>query len=959
MQRVKGPEDLADSVIFLPSRRLAYSLKQAFLEHNKGKAQLLPRFLPIGDVEEDIAELAIAGWDKDDLPPPVLMLERQLLFASALQKLGRNTAETLALAKALGDFLDSAQMADCDFDDLKNLTDGDYAHHWEQLLELLNLLMKWWPLKLKEIGRADRITWRNAAMEATAQAWQVSPPRGLVVVAGSTGSLKATRTLMRAALNLERGYVVLPGLDKDTADEDWATLISDEEEDVSAICHPQYQLARLLEEFEIERQEVKLWLEESTTQEARLALLRELFRPASRTTAWQGIPKRSAIRPEALEGLEVIDCYDQREEAEVIALAMREVLETPKRTAVLITADRALARRVSGELWRWGIEVSDSGGLTLNETPPAQFLCLLADAWLTDFAPLELLALLQHHLACGGMDKQNFRTMVRALDKKFLRGTRPEGGLDGLVKKIASKDKDFANRIKKHVLAPLSPLLKLDKNKRYPLAEIIEVLGQAGEDLAATSANPIALWDGRAGMRVARFIGNLKEGAESSGTQVEGHETSTLLPLLLKTETIYPDLASHPRLGIMGSVEGRMQSADLIILGGMNEGSMPPRTAADPWMSNAMRLEFGLPPSNWRVGLAAHDAWMAMAKGEVLITRAARVDGAEAEKSRWLRRLDAVLEVASLTMPARNTLPNIATRMNSAKGDLKPINQPAPMVKKEDRPTNLSATKLDILIKDPYAIYAEKVLGLRALDPIDAPPSAADKGTAIHNVLATFTKKFADSPLPDDALEQLLAIGKEEFAKLPQDISIEIFWQPHFEAIAKWFIETETARQNEIKERHAEIRGEILIEGYTITARADRIDVLADNSLRIIDYKTGSVPSARAVKEGQALQLACEAVLAHQGGFPNIEEAKTLHALEYWRLSGRNNTAGEILNRSIPIEQAEEYLSSLLAKFSKDDARYESEIVERESAHRYSDYRHLARVREWRLLGDKEEEDAG
>lgn len=959
-----APEDLADSIILLPNRRVAQSLRVAFLRAAKGRAELLPRMAPIGDLEEDAAELAIAGWDRDDLAPVIAGLERHLLLAGKLTDSSRSMAETLALAGALGDFLDQAQTAQCDMARLKDLVDEDYASHWQQLLRLLDLLAEWWPLKLKTLGKSDPVEWRDAAIRARAEAWRQAPPKGLVVIAGSTGSLPATRALMQAVLELKRGHVVLPGLDTAMPEEDWASLLDDADE--TAICHPQYQLAQLLAALGRERAQVSPWIgmpeakEHDAAKSGRLDLLREVFRPASQTGEWQKIPDRGAVSRTSLDGLNLVDCYDHREEAEVIALAMREALEVPGRTAALVTADRVLARMVSGELARWGVQVSDSAGVALADTAPAQFLQLITEAWISDFAPLPLLAMLQHRLAAGGMDKARFRQLTRQLDRNLLRGPRQVGGLDALKDKAA--DSALAAFIEDRIITPLAPLLALDRQQTQPLTGLADALGQAAENLGALADDPLAIWQGQDGMRVARFLQHLASGGSAAGTTVAPPDLPSLLGLLMRGETVYPDRIDHPRLSILGSVEARMQSADLIILGGMNEGTSPPHPPSDPWMSNAMRVPFGLPPAHWRVGPAAHDAYMAMAMPEVLITRSARQDGVPTEPSRWLRRLGAVLDVTRMPRPEASAYPRIAAAMNAAPSPIAPLPRPAPRLDQATRPRRFSATDMDTLLKDPYAIYARKVLKLKALDPIDQLPSAADRGSVIHNALKRFSERFPQGPLPDDALEQLLAAGRIEFARLPENPWVEKFWWPQFEAIARWFIDIDRQHQDSILRRHPEISGDMEIDGltapYTLTARADRIDTTTAGGLRIIDYKTGQIPPRKAVEGGRALQLIVEAVLAAGGHFPAIDAGLTIEALEYWKLSGRAETPGTIEDRTpsaAMLAGAEDGLRQLLHHFDDDAARYPSEPVATE-VNRYSDYRHLARVREWSLLDGEEGE---
>ena len=128
-----------------------------------------------------------------------------------------------------------------------------------------------------------------------------------------------------------------------------------------------------------------------------------------------------------------VDCANPIEEAGVIALCLRQALETPGRTAALITPDRGLARRVAVELKRWRIMVDDSAGLPLAATPPGSFLRLTAAMLVSGLDPIDLLAALKHPLARGGRGPGALKAAARDIDRNALRGPRPAPGIAGLA----------------------------------------------------------------------------------------------------------------------------------------------------------------------------------------------------------------------------------------------------------------------------------------------------------------------------------------------------------------------------------------------------------------------------------------------------------------------------------------------------------------------------------------------
>ena len=973
---VDDPRDMSDSIILLPNRRLSKALRTAFLRLADGGAQLLPRMMPIGDVDEDAGELIAAGWDADDKPPVIDGLERQLLLSRLVRKFLTGTelatlspAEIMALARALGEFLDQIQTAGCHADDLDDLTGGDHAGHWQRILNFLHIVTKGWPQVLDERQLSDPVVWRDAAIKARAETWLKTPPKGLVVIAGSTGTIPATQILMKAVMQLPRGHLVLPALDMGMSDADWDDLTHDDLQDEVAqgvVSHPQFPLAQLLKNLGVSREEVGLWggtadspYDYDAEETGRLALLREAMRPANQSGQWRLIPEQQIITAQSLDGMMRVDCYDRREEAEVIALAMREALETPGKTAMLISADQRLGQMVSGELKRWGIMVSSSAGISLADTPPAHFLQLIVEAWQADFAAVPLLAMARHRLAAAGLPRSQFRQEIRQLERLVLRGKRIEGGLEGLAQKAHGISAALGQFVEDYLIKPMAPLIALKTRIGLTLADLANAHGQAAELFSQTPDEQLAPWQGQDGIRLGRFMHKL--GLYGQGIEIDPASYPATLNVLMAGETLYPDHVDHPRLAILGTVEARMQSADLTILGGMNKGISPPDPPADPWMSNAMRLDFGLPHAHWRVGLASHDAVMAMARPEVLITQSIRDQGAPTEVSRWLRRLDAVLDVAQVSWPDSSRYTAMASALNQSNTVMRPCPRPEPKPPVDLRPTQFSATQLDTLLRDPYAVYAKRILNLSALPQLEEPLSPADRGNVIHDALAGYIRAHPKALPEDQAYAALIKSGKEAFAPYRNNPQVMMFWWPRYEAIAAFFAKQEKLRALDKIMSFGEIKGQMIIDingtPHRVTARADRIDCADAGALTIIDYKTGEPPTKAQVEQGRSLQLRVEAMLAAQGGFDDLKRAFGqdsfgIDAMVYWKVSGQRSKPVEVKNvtpEDYFIESTPRGITALLMAFQEPEQGYRAEPIARE-ANPYSDYRHLARVAEWGSL---------
>jgi ATP-dependent helicase/nuclease subunit B len=954
------PLALARMTVLLPTRRAARALGEAFLRQGRGKPLLLPRLLPVSDLDaEELALLSGESESSDDAAgiPPVIPEATRILKLARLvmawaQSAGVETlsaAQAAPLAAELARFLDEAATEGCDFAKLKDLAPANFAEHWQLVLKFLAIVAEYWPKELAELGALDPAARRNRVLQRQAEAWARSPPAHPVIAAGISGSVPAVAELIKVVAGLPQGMVVLPGLDQEADSETWEAISLDP-------THPQHLLARLLAKLEIAPKQVRSWPAPGVKggPNSRAALIKESLRPADVSHRWGAI---SGITGKALTGLLRVDCPGPQEEATVIALLLRQKLETPGATAALVTPDRDLARRVAGELRRWGIEIDDSAGSPLASTPPGLFLRLVLEAASENLAPLPLLALLKHPLAAGGLAPGRFRELARKLELAALRGPRPAPGLDGLIEAVATPElKDFVARLGR-VLKPLMDALQSGKAN---LADLIAAHLAASEDLAASDeAN---LWIGEAGEAAAKHASALLDAAKGF-PPLAGSDYPALFESLLGGVVVRPAYGRHPRLFIWGLLEARLQQADLLVLGGLNEGVWPPRSDGDPWLSRPMRRDFGLPPPERRIGAAAHDFAQCLGAREVVLTRATRVEGTPTVPSRWLLRLETVLRAVKLEENlwhghAKEGAPlSWQQKLDDPGGDPAPIAPPAPTPPLEARPRKLSVTSIETWIRDPYAIYARHILRLKAFEPIDQDPGAAERGIFIHAALDRFLKTYPGA-LPDEAESQLLRIGREEFGRSLDRASLREFWWPRFERLASWLVAFERERRAFIQQSFSEIEGSLVLPAkggsFTLSGKADRIDRFTDGSLAILDYKTGQVPPPGEIKSGYAPQLPLEAVIAEGGGFPGVAKAAVVELL-YWKLSG-GDPAGEekpaARDQAAVADLASRALAGLkklIARFDDPSMPYRS-LPQPEHAPRYSDYTHLARVKEW-LLG--------
>ncbi len=754
----EDPLALSEILILLPTRRACRALRDTFLRLGQGRPLILPTMRPIGDVDEDELLLGAEGTtelgliEDIELPPAISSLQRQMLLTALILKREvaghKPSAEQAArLAQELARLLDQVQTEQLTLDGLEGLIEGshDFSDHWREIIDFLDIIRKFWPVILDDNGALDPADRRNRILNAQALAWESTPPSQRIIAAGMTGSIPAAANMLRIIAHLENGSVILPGLDLSLNEDDWKAVSNDE-------THPQYGFSHVLNDMGLTREDVQQWSFEGMENHmasvpSRVHLITEVLRPAETTDKWRELnewPKG------ALSGMSRIDCPTTGAEAATIALLIRARLQEPEQTVALISPDRMLARRVASELQRWDIQVDDSAGQPLSTTAPATYMRLMADVAALSLSPVALLSLLKHPLsACGG-DIAEFRRDVRLLEKRCLRGPKPAAGMAGLKRLVAElrgKEENIATADRLSAFLDkleeaLSPLIEVMDQNIASLPELLEAHMKSAEALAATDeeSGSDRLWRGEAGETLATFLAELGDSAPLLA-DLPSREYPSLFEVFLIGQAVRPTHGRHPRAFIWGPMEARLQHTDLVILGGLNEGVWPPESQSDPWMSRPMRRKFGLPLPERRIGLSAHDFAQAFCAGEVILTRSEKADGSPTVPSRWLSRLDVVLDKLGMSGDVHPEKPWLkwALSLGEAKGEA--IKPPAPTPPLSARPTQLSVTRIESWMRNPYGIYAERILKLRPLDPLEQEPGAADRGNFIHAALEKYPSR--------------------------------------------------------------------------------------------------------------------------------------------------------------------------------------------------------------------------
>ena len=939
-EHARDPLGLARGRILLPNNRAVRAVTEAFVRASGG-GLLLPRLIAVGDPElDERLGGAFEPADAAPVPPAVDPLTRLVVLARLVREQRGpevSAAESFRLAADLARTRDALLVEEVAPERLAEAVPEELALHWQHSLQQLRALLDAWPRELAGLGQIDLAERRNRLLRATARRWAERPPEGFTTAAGITTSAPAVVALQRTVARMPGGAVVLPALfnDRNMPPEEWEWLGPDPDNGRADETHPQFHLKRLLDRMGVHREEVRPWRRggRAASPAVRGRAIANSLKSARFTHRWAVLPPRDR----RMTGVRLAELPDPASEAQVIAIALREALETPGQTAALVTPDRALASRVSALLARWGIAADDSAGRPLSQTAAGTLLLGIVAAAAERLAPVPTLALVKHPLAGVDNDRQAWLDAARLLDLA-LRGPRPPEGVAGLDALCVEKDRERRTKGCGQAWAAIRPCLE---RVGAVLAQPIS-LRRLAADLRelATGIAGTAAWSGPDGRAAAELLASLEESEAAAAVEVRADDAVPLIRQLLDAQAVRPPYGGHPRIFILGLLEARLMQADLMILGGLNEGSWPALPQPDPWLAPAIRRALGLAGLEFRIGLAAHDFAGFLGAPEVLITRARRDGRSPTVASRLLLRLQAM--TGGLARDGR--LERLAALIDDA-GEPHPADRPAPSPPIEDRPRQIFVTDVDRLNADPFAFYAKTMLKLRSLDPVDADVTAAWKGSAVHDVLQQWLQQ--DDCDPARLLDRTRALLEQDEIH-PM---LRALWGPRLNEAIEWIANQEAANQADGRRPlKAEIEGQAQLGPVLLKGKADRIDRLPDGGMAILDYKTGQPPSRKAVAEGFALQLGLLGVIARAGGFPEVSNQPRAH--EYWSLAKKSGRKTPGFVDAADGGQPDAFLAAAADAFAAATARWltgdEPFTAKLHPAYApYGDYDQVMRLEEW------------
>jgi ATP-dependent helicase/nuclease subunit B len=1018
------PMRLARATIYVPTRRAARALRSEFVDLMEGQSVILPVIRPLGEIDDDAGFFDEVPDTGLDLLPPVSSLTR-LIELSKLILAWRNRlpdmlrdihsdsplvapaspADAIWLARSLIELIDQVETEETGWEKLDKIDLGDRALWWQLTGEFLKIASAYWPARLAELHRSSPSLHRSEAIRAEARRYAREKTPHPVIVAGSTGSIPATADLIKAIHALECGAVVLPGLDQTMSEVHWqlaGAIMTDGKTstDPASRSHPQYGLFHLLQKLGTLRGDVIPLGDEPADLQARNAALSQAFTPAEADVNHRDWRQQQAALADAFADVAVIEASNEREEALTIAIALKLALSgdgDTKTQAALVTPDRNLARRVTAELKRFGIEADDSAGTPLISSHHGALVRLLLESILKPGDPVALIGLLKHPLIRLGRSREALEGAVNRLELLTMRGKTTLANPAQLTPVILQaiielQESRYRKQWQEHLLfldnleelkqlgakieqsvEPLAALLAAPDGRssaRFPLNQWAEATGRVLEAFCSDESGSLeSLWACDAGLALANLLRDLIDTGDT--LDADGPQWIDVMTALIAGIGIKPKSIDHPRVMIWGTLEARLQSVDTLILGGLNEGVWPGQTANNPFLSRAMKTEIGMEPPERRIGQSAHDFVMGLGTRKLILTRASRQGGAPSVASRFLQRLISVAgeDIAAAMVERGNFYRSIANRIDA--GQDQPFSpRPEPKPAAELQPKRYSFSEAGKLRRDPYAIYAQRVLKLDPMEPFNQDPGALERGNIYHAIVEHFVREGND-PRAANAFVAMQEIAQEVFDHAALPAHIDAIWRPRFMDMAREFLAYEAERRPRVDKIHVEVDARMEMPEITVSGRADRIDILKDGTAEIIDYKTGLSPS---VKEARSLldpQLSLEAAALKAGAFHGLKPMETAD-LTYIRLRPGKNFKAETVNneksqRTKPEDRksadqlATESITQLIKlteALKTGRAGFKSRVAPFRDRDYGGDYDHLARVAEWSAAdGDEEAGD--
>lgn len=945
------PLSLGSYCVLLPTQRSLRTLKYLLGTTSK-KSLFLPNLYTLNDLvprpEDFLAAVCktLSHQDLDalNLPQPLSPLRARLLCAEALKRAPSlfdtplRPTQIFELSESLLKVLEEILTHPIPIELWKKYIPSTHATHWEKIEHFLKTLSYLWPEILKAENASDPGVFAQRRLEILGKILNQKPLKSPLIIAGIRGLSPNFIPLLKAVSHSAKSIFLFDSLHPDFLQNIPKKMTPH---------HPLHEQISLLRDLQVPLDTLRP-LPFSERSPATCPRTRLLF--VNHALSFESLGETSSHDFEkCCDGVSFFEATSPQEEARLIALKMRHILETPNKTAALVTPDRTLAKFVKAELLRWGIRIDDSGGIPLSDLSCGLYFLMSLRTILSNYTPLSLIALLKHPLTRMGRNPNSLESTLKTLELYALRGLKMSPGLQSLEERL------------RHARIQASPQLKEDLDQALLLLSDLKKTCEPLERTLKKGATPALLLKCHEDILLNLSLteqgipllwGENSEKEAFSLFEKICEETYNLPPLqhsfylpfledLFKNTLFQPKGDVHPRLTILGLFESRLLTKDCLILGSLNEGTWPDLPTANPWLNRHLMDALNLPDPMVRIGVAIQDFIHGFLSSEVLLTRSKRDFQGIKRPSRILIYLKAFLESKGLSLPSPSEAELL--RHLETPPPIKSSSPPKPTPPINARPHIFSVSDIETWIKDPYGFYARKILNIRPLHSFEETPTSADFGSLVHKLL-----EKAMGTSPPSILTMGTAFETTAFFKALSE-GEKYFWKAHLLDLLERFL-IEHAQRHSLKTLHEVdvtfelCMGDIAEHPFILNGRIDRLEVESDH-LHIIDYKTGNLPSFENIENGTTPQLPLLGMMLKYG--ENNPSLTHEILLSYWPLKKqkriKNDPLVSIKNPDFLIKITLERFKKLLHLFYAQNSPASYEAL----AYGLSSYTHLSRIKEW------------
>lgn len=890
---------LSETLILLPSHRICQELDYKFVQRNFGVNFIPPKMASIGDIEQS---LSFSIFDElASLPSAITNTSAKFLLSDLIVRSHKiSNAEALNIADNLLKLISKFEKEDLNLNSINKIFLGDAPAHVEKTLDYLKLISNSWPQLLSDKKQTTQLSRRNIFLKKLIKHWGKSSPDHHIILAGSTGTFQSTRLLIKSIASLESGFVVLQGI------ENLEQKHLDETDKY-------FQLNSLIKSLDLNIQDVDYWSNKKEKTSTNKSLLEN-------------------------KELQYIECTSSQEESKVIGLKVRHLLHLGVDNIGIITNDEKIRTRTQANLKVWNINSESSDGIPFKSTEQCSLLILIFEVYLSNFSPLPLLKLLRHRFCLLDTEKA-----VSALEIKYLRGIKKYNNIESLMYVSSKKGDQNISILLQNLYNKILPLYEILKTKKASIRAIFSTIKNIAESIStAPELETPQIWSEESGAKAYDIVNSILNTLPA--TKIHAHEFQEIFNHAISEQNIYKSSQTRAKVRILSPIDSRLIKFDYIILAGLNEKSWPSSPEIDPWISSLFYKNIGIPDHRIKIGQSANDFFsLILQHDKILITRSNQNNGSPQIASRFLTEIE---------IRAKELGEKIITDPLEIKEWVRLINYPqtfikynAPSVKPPVtiRPSKLSVTQIEKLMRDPYSIYASKILKLKPLEPIDKKPNQLEFGNIVHDIIDTFNNSYAEIK-EHQYYQKFIDIGEQKLKSLESNPIIHKLWIPRLNKMAEYLAKYEsTSRKSHII--HSESTNEIaLTKNFSLIAKIDRIERnISDNTAVVADFKTGSVPTQEDIKNGFSPQLTLGAFLVE-----SINRNERVIEMIYIQLA-TSKKLGKITkvkgDSSKLIKAAQEGILKLVKKYSDPNTAYLI-CPDHDKRPTYNEFEHLERIDE-------------